>query len=85
MGRNRVGDRVVALIETEQAAIAAAEFALRDLVRIGVILCHRRWTTELAARYQEDLQQIREGLGVTRDWMSLLREAGVVPDTTSSE
>lgn len=72
------GDKRLAMIETEQAAIAAAEFALRDLIVIGMTLSHLRWSTELAERYQEDLQLIRQGLGVTRDWMAQFRAAGIV-------
>jgi hypothetical protein len=63
-----------ALIETDQAAIAAAHQALDDLQRIAVILCHQRWTVSLAERYQENLQVIDRGLSAVRRWMSHLHD-----------
>jgi hypothetical protein len=66
-------DQVLALVETDQAAIARAQQALGDLQVIGLILCHRRWTVELAERYQSDIQDIDAGLAVTRRWTALLR------------
>lgn len=68
-------DQLVALIETDQAAIAAAEMALQDLQRIGVVLCYQRWTVELGERYQENLQIVSTGLGVVRRWGTELRLA----------
>ncbi len=65
-------DQVLALVETDQAAIAKAQVALGDLQVIGVILCHRRWTVELAERYQEDLQLVDAGLAVVRRWTASL-------------
>ncbi len=66
-------DQVLALVETDQAAIAKAQCALGDLQAIGLILCHRRWTVELAERYQADIQDLDAGLAVTRRWTRLLR------------
>jgi len=66
--------QALALIETDQAAIAGAQSALEDLQVIAWILCHRRWTIELAERYQEDLQTVAGGLDVVRRWMALVRQ-----------
>jgi len=67
-------DQVLALIETDQAAIARAQQSLGDLQVIGLILCHQRWTVELAERYQADIQDIDTGLAVTRRWTAQLRK-----------
>ena len=63
-------DQELALIETDQAAIAGAQQAIEDLERIALILCYKRWTVELAERYQEDLQDVVAGLTVVRRWMA---------------
>jgi len=65
-------DQELALIETDQAAIAKAQQAIEDLERIALILCYKRWTIELAERYQEDLQDVAAGLAVVRRWMAQL-------------
>lgn len=66
-------DQALALVETDQATIARATFAIEDLQRIAVILCYQRWSVELAERYQENLQAVAAGLDVTRRWMSTIR------------
>ena len=76
MGANQV----LALIETELAALARAEQAIKDLQRIGLILCWQRWTIALAERYEEDLQDVAAGLAVNGRWMSQLRSQGVCLD-----
>ena len=77
MGRGG-SEKITALIETDQSAIAAAHFALADLQKIAVILCYKRYTTDLAERFQEDLQKIEAGISVNRRWMAELKKAGVV-------
>lgn len=70
MGSNQA----LALIETDQATIARATVAIEDMQRIALILCYRRWSVELAEKYQENLQDISAGLDVTRRWVSAVRE-----------
>jgi len=41
---------------------------------IALILCHQRWTIELAERYQENLQLIEAGLALVRRWMSAVHD-----------
>lgn len=67
-------DQVIALVETDQAVIAHAQQAVGDLQVIGLILCHRRWTVDLAERYQADIQDVDAGLAVTRRWTSELHK-----------
>jgi hypothetical protein len=66
---------LIALVETDQAAIVRAAAALDDLQAIGLILCHRRWTVDLAERYQSNVQDIAVALTITRRWMSAIHEA----------
>jgi len=59
-------DQAIAVVETEQAAIAQAQGALDDLQRIAIILCYKRWSVEIAERYQENLQILDTGLSAAR-------------------
>jgi len=72
MGHNQY----LALVETDQAALAAAEVALADLQRIGLILCYQRWSVDLAERYAEDIQEITTALGSIRKWLTTVRDNG---------
>jgi hypothetical protein len=62
------------MIETEQAAIAKAADSLDDLQAIGLVLCHKRWTVDLAERYQADIQDIDMALSIIRRWMSTVHK-----------
>jgi len=66
-------DQAIAVVETDQAAIVAAQTALDDLQVIALILCRQRWSIELAERYQEDLQIVGTGLSAARRQLTALR------------
>lgn len=67
-------EHVLALVETDQAALAKAATALDDLQAIGLTLCCRRWTVDLAERYQADVQDISLALSIIRRWMATVHK-----------
>jgi hypothetical protein len=85
MKGRRAPDRLVAAIETDQAHLADASAAVRDLEVLQLRLCYRPVGVDDIEELGAILGRLRRGLSVARRWVSWVRNGESIRDGEGKE